>query len=396
MKRDASAALREALQGFQLEASRWQQPSDLSDVAIEIYLLTLKNVCLTKDLDRHFGRAEVEVARRELGAWQLVLDYRTTAGRALAALPPVPAWTARAADFTWTIQSTPELLHELDDTGHPVVDIARDVCREIGALASTLWTVESGPSLRHRTALSNGGRVAAALSLLFDQADSEVLAMSRGPRLPQLALVWEAIERRLLENGFVYRRLVTIEELVEHGLAIVRRDVLKAGVDLRVGGDQAVDATFYVFDRDVAVRHGEAGGEIATYGREVNGLRQKHESACTKALPALVVVGSLQNRANQLRERASSLGPDATFALERRVANGRFAVKHMEWSDDRFRLAETALESAGLLRRTAEGRVLPSYDIQFEDVEESVDVEEVCDRCWCPESSCVCGAEAGR
>lgn len=396
MESDSAAALREALRGFQLEASRWQQPSDLSDAAIEIYLLTLQSVCLTKDLDRRFGTARVEVARRELAAWQLVLDYRTSAGRALAALPPVSAWTARAADFTWTIQATPKLLHELDDTGNPIVDIARDVCREIGALASSLWSVGSGPSMRHRTTLSNGGRVAAALSLLFDQADREVLAMSRGPRLPQLALVWEAIERRLLEEGFLYRRLVTIEELVEHGLAIIRRDVLKAGVDLRVGGDRSVDATFYVFDRDVAVRHGADGGEITTYGREVNGLRQKHEAACTKALPALVVVGCLQVRANQLQERANTLGPDATFALERRVANGKFAVKHAGWSDERFRLAEAALETAGLLRRTAEGRVLPNYGILFEEVEESFEEEEICDRCWCPGSSCVCGTEAGR
>jgi hypothetical protein len=395
MQDDDASALREALRGFQVDNSRWQQPSDLSDVAIEVYLLTLRGVCLTRNLDARFGRANVEVARRQLGAWQLILDYRTTSGRALAALPPVPAWTARAADFTWTVHATPDLLHDLDDTGNPVVDIARAVCREIGALASKLWAVESGPSLRHKTRLSNGGRIAAALSLLFDQAEDEVLAMSRGPRLPQLALVWEAIERGLLEDNFVYRRLVMIDELVEHGLAIVRRDVVKAGVDLRVGGERLVDATYYVFDDDLVVRHEAEAGEISTYRREVNGLRQKHETACARALPALVVVANLQARANRLRERAGAISPDATFVFDRRVANGKFALKRPGWSDERFQLAEAALEDGGLLHRTAEGWSLPNYDVRFEDVDPSVGTDEICDICWCTGTSCICGADDG-
>lgn len=388
------SALREAMRGFQVETSRWQQPSDLSDVAIDVYVLTLLGECLTKDLDRRFGRANVEIARHELGAWQLIIDYRTSSGRTLAALPPVPAWTARAADFTWTVQATPDLLHDLEDTGNPIVDIARDVCREIARLASELWAVDVGPSLHHRTSLSNGARVSAALSLLFDQARHEVLAMSRGPRLPQLALLWEAIERRLFEDEFSYRRLVTIDELIEHGLAIVRRDVLKAGVDLYVGDDQSVNATYYVFDRDVAVRHDANGGEIVTHRREVNGLRQKHEAASAKALPALTVVGNLQDRANRQRELANSLGADAIYALDRRVANGKFAVKPAGWSDERLAMAETSLAEAGLLDRTEQGWLLPLYGVRFEDIDEGLHTEDACERCWCTGSSCYCGTEA--
>ncbi len=391
MLRDDASALREAMRGFQVEGSRFRPPSALSEVAIEVYLLTLGGVCLTKDLDERFGRPQVSLARRQLTAWQLVLDYRTRSGRALVALPPVPAWTARAADFTWTVHATPDLLHDLDDTGNPVVDTARDVCRDIGALAARLWAVEAGPSLHHRTSLAEGGRIAAALALLFDQADSEVLAMSRGPRLPQLALLWEVIERRLLGEGFVYRRLVTMDELVEHGLAIVRRDVLKAGVELSAGRRELVNATYYVFDYDVVLRHEEEIGEISTHGREVKGLRHKHETAWTEAVPALVVVAHLQERANRLHERARVLGPDATFVLDRRVAYGKFALKRAGWSDERLQAAEASLEESGLVRRTAEGRVLPNYDVQLDEIDGSIDTEDFCDTCWCTVRSCICG-----
>jgi hypothetical protein len=388
---ECETALRSALKGFQAGgAPAWGGPAALSDATIEVYILTLSGIQLTKDLDARFGRETVEVARQELGAWQLVLDYRTKAGRALAALPPVPAWTARAADFSWTIQSTPELLHDLAATGHPVLDITRDVCAEIGVLAAKRWSVSSGPSLRHRTSLSTASRVSAALSLLFDQAEKEVIAMSRGPRLPHLALVWEAIERRLLSRKFSYHRLVMMDELAEHGLAIVRRDILKAGVDLRVGDEQSVDATFYVFDGGVALRHGPDNGYISTYVREVNGLRQKQAAAWNKSVPALVVVENMQLRADRLRGRAKGLGADATFVFDRRVANGRFALPKASWSEERFRLAEERLEAEGLLRRTSDGYMLPDYRLAFGDVDGTLNISDACDRCWCSEVSCIC------
>ncbi len=395
--REPESELRLLLQRFQLPRPD-SEFSYLTDVAIDIYLHALARPLLTRDLDQRYGRGAVAIAREQLAVWQLVFDYKTTVGRTIAALPPQHSWTARAADFTWTVQEAPDLLHELADTGDRAVDAAHQLCLDISDLASQLYTNQHTPDFSHRTSLKSGEQIAVALSQLVTDADVEVLAMSRGPRLPHLAVIWEALERHLLSDGLAYRRIVGIDEIVEHGLAIVRRDVLKAGVQLLIAAPEAVNSTFYVFDGQTAlIHHQNDSGEITSHRRTVNGLSQKHHSAEARSIPAISVVRVLQEGGEGLRRRAErEASENGQWLLDRRIANGKFAHRRSDWDEEELFLVDRELLDLELLVRTPEGHSLPNYQVDFAKASARIrkgwtdDGPEPCLECWCSPDMCRC------
>lgn len=387
---EIEGSLRSRLLRFTIGTSSSRDVPRLSELAVEIYIAALSDELPVSELGA-FGTPEaVSVARRELSDWQLVVEFKTGEGRKLVALPPTPTWKARSASFAWTVQDTPELLQELADTGDPIVDIARSLCNEIGELAEHLYATNSARRFRSRTKLKSGTQTIAALSQLFADASGEVLAMSIGPRLPQLALLWEVIERRLLRGELAYQRLVTVDEVIEHGLAIVRRDVRQVGVDLRVGDTDVVNATYYIFDREVLLHQEGEGAGTTAYKREVNGYVQKHSAAVARSAGALAVVAALQKHSLRLRSKARQLGGDAEYLLNRRIANGKFALRRKGWSDEHLHELEGELVSTGLLIRTKSGFLLPNYRTNEETLRESISDEPVCTTCWCPPSMCIC------
>lgn len=59
------------------------------------------------------------------------------------------------------------------------------------------------------------------------------MAVSKSPRLPQVASFWATLSDRLA-GGVTYRRVVDLDEIIDHGLTLVQRDIEDQGIDLRV------------------------------------------------------------------------------------------------------------------------------------------------------------------
>jgi hypothetical protein len=391
------ARLRSLLERLEVPATRSVE-GGLSSTSIDIYLLVLLGSVRTVDLDKRYGRERVEIGRRQLSQWGLVLDRKTPKGRTLFAIPPLQAWSARAADFVWTIEPNPRPLHALQETGLPAVDAAHSLCREISEAADRVFIPENNQlALEHSTALKSAEQIAVALSQLINVADETVRAMSIGPRLPHVATIWEAIERRLVESDFQYQRLVAVDEIIEHGLAIVRRDVLQTGVQLFVAGPDVVDSTYYLCDKRAMLTHDSYdNGSVTTNRRLINSAVDKFNGVLGKAQDALSVVSVLQRQANQLRDRSSALvSPDAQWLLDRKIANGKFARRKADWDEARYESVQAALIDQGLLVKTR-SYVLPAYDEAATDVidldgDRELDVHAApCLLCWCPEFMCVC------
>lgn len=394
-KRRTTADLVDRLRQFMLPTARGHE--GLRDDSIQIYVEILGGPVLTRDLDMRFGLAVATDARRQLSRWALAFEYNTPTGRTVSAIPPQQAWTARAADFTWTVQITPDLLHELRATGIAAVDTAHQLCLEIATLASRLYVDPGGVGVSRRTALKSADQIAVALSQLFHVAQSHVIAMSKGPRLPHLAIIWEAIERRLIAKELRYTRLVQIDELLAHGLAIVRRDVMRAGVQLRVGSSTSVNATFYIVDGSTMLVHESLErGQIVTQRRALNGSAQKLDRALKKSADALDIVDVLQARATDLVGRASRIGNDESLLLQRKIANGRFALPPDGWTPTRVGSAERRLRHGRLVAQSDDGVWLPNYNVSFESGIAELEAgtipaqRDVCPSCWCVSDLCYC------
>ena len=57
--------------------------------------------------------------------------------------------------------------------------------------------------------------------------------MSTSPRLPQVASFWATLTDRI-GAGVSYRRIVDLDEVIDHGVQLVRRDIEEYGIDVKL------------------------------------------------------------------------------------------------------------------------------------------------------------------
>ena len=89
------------------------------------------------------------------------------------------------------------------------------------------------------------------------QARQTIVAVSKSPRLPQVASFWATLTDRL-GAGVTYRRVVDLDEVIAHGLKIVRRDIEEHGIDVMVLERDRIHQKFYVVDGSfLAVFHSQ-------------------------------------------------------------------------------------------------------------------------------------------
>jgi hypothetical protein len=282
---------------------------------------------------------------------------------------PAVSWLSLAAEATWSVVSSLNALDDLPATGLADVDARRDLLIQARALATRIWA-GPGDSPRHRHSRAANSRILARLVLeAVNQASTRVRAISASPKISEASAFWPVMVRRL-HSGLQYLRVADVNEVYEHGLRIVRRD-LRDGVDLRLGSRQdLVGHRGYLADRRILVKYDVAppgsppeSGVMLSDKHAINRFVNSFNRLRATAIPAPDVLDHLERLLPDLQDRVVPLGPDAVAWFDEIAAMGKFAVlpQTAKWSAAHRRKQLRLLVEAGAVVLNDQGLILPAW-----------------------------------
>jgi hypothetical protein len=146
---------------------------------------------------------------------------------------PAIAFLALETDLVWETDTSLKPARLVPSTGDPRKDELRTTCVEIIKVARRLYKPHSA-ALSHRVRDANTPDELMRLTCELLYHSTEVIyAASRSPRLPHVSQFWTVLTERITQ-GVRYHRVADLEEVIDHGLAIVTRDMSDFNIDLRV------------------------------------------------------------------------------------------------------------------------------------------------------------------
>ncbi len=300
--------------------------------------------------------------------------YHRLRRRRFYAVAPHVAWRALGSEFLWgTTGSMPS-------RGAPPTDATTEArcraCNEIAAVAGRLYRPHTAALAHREWDAATEEEFARLICELIANARTGVLAVSTSPRLPQVAAFWTTLTDRI-GAGVAYRRIVDLDEVIDHGLTFVTRDIEDYGIDLRVLERDRIRHKFYVVDRSfVAVFHGASGagggsgvGRITSRGGILRRYVRRFQQYATIAIPGRVVVQCLERASQELLQTAAArLTAEEVAWVESLVRYGKFSRFHVShsWSREEAQRAEG--RAIGLVRRNVDGDPVPAYPLTELDI----------------------------
>jgi transcriptional regulator with XRE-family HTH domain len=366
------AAFADDLEAHRREIVRRLAAIGFSEAAATTYVRILRAGYLPEDRLQDVPREVL----RELFLRRLIFYERQDSGCAYFALDPATAFGVFWNETLWQKAVTEEELVKLPPEEEARLREVQALCRELAEMASLLHT-RRHPVAADNIRIAQGvEELGLALEETIAQAQKEIVALSRSPRLPQVALVWKSLSARL-EAGAVYRRICDLDEVVEHGLHIKRRD-MEMGVQLRVLEAEDISRKFYLVDGRYCVIYlpDELGEGFALTGQVVDNpwlarrYQQDFEAVWKKGIPAEMVVNILEETTpDLLRQAEQILGPQGREWLRKVIDWGIFARFPDMMEEDRRRIEDESL-AAGLVERRelVGGALVPRYPLAMVEI----------------------------
>ena len=314
------------------------------------------------------------------------------------AIDPSIAWQAAIASIVWTRDVSLAAIWDLPLTDDQAVDDARHVLDRIRVNAAVAYVDQVDlPAAGKQFVVQHAHKIEQTEVEAISSARDVVRAVSRTPRWPRVSRIWTAISSGL-DRGIHYQRITDLPELVDHGLAVIRRDVYRLGIKLMVLETDEIGATFYLVDDDLVIaRETTNRAMISARRRTVGRFRSTFGGMEAAAVPAQLVLPVLRRSGDRLKERAAAeLGPEGVNLLDDLIRYGRFALPDHGQSSNRDVVLSRALE-LGIVRISEVGDPVPAYDLAAESVLPelrtrggSADEEPPCLSCLEPEQLCRC------
>lgn len=367
------AAFADDLEDLGQEIVRRLEAIGLSETAANTYLRILRAGRLhERDLDDVPQKVIEDLILR-----RLIFFERRPSGRTYFALDPKTAFRTLWDKTLWEAAVTEEELMKLPRAeAVDLLDVRRQ-CRELSKMATSLYSYRRPLTAGQIRIAQDAEELALTLTETIARAQEEVAALSRSPRLPQVAPIWETLCDRM-EDGVVYRRICDLDEIVDHGLHIKRRDMEETGVQLRVLEAEVISRKFYLIDDRYSVIYwpDEAGDGFTLVGQVVDNswlarkYRREFEGAWDEAIAGELVVSILEEAASELVERAGqALGSQGEEWLQKIVDWGIFA-RFPDMPEEERRHLEAEALAAGLVeqREEAGNALVPRYGLTMADI----------------------------
>lgn len=279
---------------------------------------------------------------------------------------PGAAWRAIAADLRW---------QEIFDVDKPAANVTLPkavLCLEIAQLAYGLYHPHVTAVHHRERDVDTHDELARRTCEIISMANREVLAASRTPRLPQVASFWTVITDRIA-HGVRYRRLTDLQELIDHGLVVVARDIEVTGVDLSVLEAERIDRKFYVVDcRWLSVYHGGGASSVRGVGRVTNQHQiakrytRRFADYRRDSIPGAFVVARLREAGEELLEKAVRvLDGEEMGWVKSLIEGGKFTTyaRERDWSQERLAATTARALATNVVRLNGDGVAVPAYTI---------------------------------
>lgn len=338
-------------------------------------LLLVNGPLLETHLEENVSASHEQIAcaLKQLVALRLISTDHHRGRSYYYATDPSLAWSALATDLVWKIDDTPGLITELPKTDNQSIEELRVLCSEVSTLAQKLYKPYIA-ALRHKERDAKSLEELAQFTCeAIDQAQRQIVAVNKSPRLPQVSSFWTVLSR-CLEKGVRYRRIVDLDELIEHGLAIVLRDIEVYNIDLRVLEQARLTHSFYIVDKKLlAIFNASSAdnakdnfGRITSQYQIITRYRKRFDQYYTDSIPAHFAVACLRKAAaNLLKDASKKLSPPEISWLESLIESGKFSRFHIKkkWSKEQLSRVEQKATAAGLVCRNSDGHIIPNYPI---------------------------------
>ena len=159
-------------------------------------------------------------------------EYRRLRRRFYAVAPHL-AWRALGSELLWGTTDPGTGWRSSPSATDSPIEARSEACHEIAAVAGRLYRPHAAALAHREWDAATEEEFARLICELIAHARTSVLAVSTSPRLPQVASFWVTLTDRI-GAGVSYRRVVGLDEVVDHGLTLVKRDIEDYGIDLRV------------------------------------------------------------------------------------------------------------------------------------------------------------------
>jgi hypothetical protein len=299
--------------------------------------------------------------------------YRRLRRRQYYAISPSIAWRSLKSEVLW---------RTTDEVG--AGDASPSICDEIAAVGSRLYRPYAAALAHQEWDAATADEFAQLICEAMGRARRTILAVSKSPRLPQVASFWATLSDRL-EAGVSYRRVVDLDEVIDHGLKIVKRDIEEHGIDVMVLERDRIHHKFYVVDGSfLAVFHrqedvteggvGSGVGRITTRGTILRRYARRFGQYANVAIPGRFALRRMEMASEELlRSARERLRADELAWLESLVHYGKFSRLPVRrgWSRDATARAEERALEIGVVRRNLDGDVVPAYPVTETDIRES-------------------------
>jgi hypothetical protein len=300
----------------------------------------------------------------------------------ILAVDPKTAWTAVANETAWNLAT--ELsdfnIQSRDATNVPAMTAhgtAKDIKNSLLKIAEAAHQFyrRSTQFTDHQWRQTLRSEDTAALLMqTLNEAGGSIRAVSHGARLPQVAQIWQALVQRM-SAGIVYQRIADLQEILEHGLFIVERDIFDAGVQLWLQDNQTLRHNFYLVDKDFLVVLNKTGrGDVQFIGRFTKQpdiarrYRKRFTYYKTHAVPAIFALSYCRRSAAKTLEQAARHGfsSEDLAWLECLVNWGVFCYAPAP----NQRTKEMMLKQ-GFIKPGTNGKTILNYPIGFADLREA-------------------------
>ena len=317
---------------------------------------------------RELSRAGDPKTGREGLRWlyvQRLIAFRRTSGKNIVyAVDPSLAITSLMTDLVWRHLTSLEDVDALPSTEDRHVEDLRAIASSILRDLSDVYEPTDAVRGSRVTVVSDSIALAVLSAEAVRLARREVRALSRQPRLPDVAFFWSAIYGAM-RSGVVYRRITDLHELMEHGLAVVERDTQVTGVRLQVIEADRIRCGLYIVDERYMVVHDPApdprtppaGGRMTSNGHEIQRRLREWDRLSSAAIPSDWALAELRRSARSLLLRARDEDAAVRSWLERLVEYGKFTDPPAD--PDVVRRAARR----ELVRPNYTGHPLPAYDL---------------------------------
>ena len=258
---------------------------------------------------------------------------------------PEITWAALESRLIWERDNSLKPVREVFSTGDQHDDRLRTICIDIVPFAQQIYKPYHG-ALTHREREANTPDELTRLTceLIYD-AKSNIYAVSKSPRLPHVAEFWSVLLKRIKDAGVTYKRIVDLDEIVDHGLKVVTRDINEIGIDLRVIEKSKISSSYYIVDkRWLSVQYAVSKsnnyiGKITSQTQKIGRYFKKFKKYYDGSIPGEFAVAHLRNASNELLSNLPQKFSSTEIQwLKSLIDMGKFSTFHKTngWTQEEF------------------------------------------------------------